>query len=280
MGILDDLREEASHKQVEQQEDIVQKEKLEHNYRMLLLPGMHQLFSYFKELTDYLSVIETPLIISHYSSRYPELGELYQTDYKLSTDKHGGIADFDKLTEITLRFYCLGQEEELLHYCDNKIAADQEKEFLSSHKIPFQYDQQLGNTKGGAVTFHITRKIPVYFKFTVDYEKSGIILEIQNHEDFEQRTQVINPDQINESYMDKLARYILRKDTEFLRMDIDDTHKENIRRNIEQQQQSHAEELKAARIKEENEQKAAQEAKVSNRVKTFFNQMMDKSVKR
>ena len=72
MGILDDLREEASHKQVEQQEDVIHKEKLEHNYRILLLPRMQQLFSYFKELTDYLSVIETPLTIPHYTSRYAE----------------------------------------------------------------------------------------------------------------------------------------------------------------------------------------------------------------
>ena len=157
MGILDDLREEASHKQVEQQEDVIHKEKLEHNYRILLIPGMQQLFSYFKELTDYLSVIETPIIIPHYTSRYAEFGELYQSDYKISTDKHGGIADFEKLTEITLRFYCLGQKEELIHYSENKMAAEQEKDFLSSHKIPFKYDQQLGSTKGGTVTFHIIR---------------------------------------------------------------------------------------------------------------------------
>lgn len=276
MGILDDLREQANESFAEQQEDTIRKDKLEHNYQILILPKMQQLFSYFKELIEYLNIIETPIIIPQYTNRYPALAELYQQDYRLSTDKHGGIANIEKLTEITLRFYCLGKEEdEFTHCAENKIEAEMDKEFLSSHKIPFHYDRHLGNTKGGAVTFYITRKIPVIFKFSVDYENSRINLTIQNHEDFEHRTQVINPEQINEPYMDKLARYILRKDHEFLRMDIDETHKEKIRQQVEAQKKHHEEELKAAHLREEYEQ-TNEKSKVKTRVKSFLNQILDK----
>lgn len=271
MGILDDLREHASQKQEQRQEDSIAKEKLEHNYQILILPKMQLLFSYFKELLDYLNIIEEPIVIPLYSKRYGQLGELYQKDYRLSSDKHGGLANFEKLTEITLRFACVGQDEdEFIHYVDNQIEAEQEKEFLSRRKIKYHYDRHIGNTKGGAVTFHITRKIPVVFKFSVDYERSQITLDIQNHEDFELRNQVINPQHIDEPFLDKLARYILRKDNEFIRMDIDETHKEKIRRQLEEQKRHHAEELKAAHIREQNEQKKVEENKFSNKIKSFI----------
>ena len=272
MGILDDLREQASQKQEEQQEDSIAKEKLEHNYQILILPKMQQLFSYFKELLDYLNIIEEPIVIPHYSKRYEQLGELQQQDYRLSSDRHGGIANFEKLTEVTLRFYCLGKEEgeEFVHYADNKVEAEQEKDFLSRRKVKYHYDRHMGNTKGGAVTFHITRKIPVIFKFSVDYDRSQIILSMQNHENFELRTQRIDPEHIDESFMDKLARYILRKDNEFLRMDIDEAHKEHIRLQLEEQKRRHAEELAAAHIREQKEQDSAEKNKLSNKFKEFI----------
>ena len=274
MGIIDDLREEVRQKQMGHQEDTVLQEQLEHNYQILILPKMQQLFSYFKELIDYLSILETPIEIAQYSNRYPLLGELYQQNYRLSTDKHGGIADFEKLTEIFLRYTCLGPgEDEFSHHVGHKIEADQEKDFLSSHNILFNYDRNLGQSKDGAVTFRITRKIPVLFKFSVDYHKSCIILKIQNHENFEQRTQIIKPDQIDEVYLDKLARYILRKDHDFLRMDIDDASKEKIRERISIQKQTHADELEAASIREQNELKKQEINKMKNKIKSFFEQI-------
>ncbi|MCW8928700.1 MAG: hypothetical protein OQL19_00495 [Gammaproteobacteria bacterium] len=276
MGILDDLREEASQKQIDLQEDTLLKEKLEHNYQILILPKMQQLFSYFKELIDYLSIIENPIEIPEYSKRYPQMGMLYQQNYRLSTDKHGGLSHYDKLTEIYLRFNCLGNddnEETFSHHIQHKVEADLEKEFLSSHKIPFNYDQSFGSNKGGAVTFQISRKIPVLFKFSVDYENSLIVLDIQNHENFEQRNIVINPNQIDEDNLDKLARYILRKDDDFLRMEIDDASKEKIREQINLQKKAHADELRAAAIREENERKKQEINNVKNKIKTFFDKI-------
>jgi hypothetical protein len=276
MGILDNLREEASQNLADQKEAALRREKLENNYQRLVLPKMQQLYTYFKELIDYLSVIEKPIAIPCYSKRYSQLGELYQQNYRLSTDKHGGIANFEKLTEITLRYHCLGKDEddnEFVHCAEHKIEADQEQIFLSEHKIPFHSDRHLGNTSKGARTFYITRKIPVAFKFTVDYEKARLNLSIINHDNFEVRTQIVNPEQINESYMDKLARYILRKDNDFIKMDIDESHKKTIRQHVENQKKAHAEELQAAYEREQNEKKIAEENKLENRIKSFFNKI-------
>jgi len=268
MGILDDLREEASHKQSNQHNDLLAQEKLEHNYQQVVLPKMQQLYSYLKELLDYLDIVKTPITIAQYSEHYPQLGELFQQDYRLNTDKHGGIAKFDKITEVNLRFTCLGQKnDEFTHIVKHKFESDQEKKFLSEHKIPFSCDRNLGTNSDDAITFRIKKKIPVFFKFSVDYEKSRIILEIRNHENFEIRTQFIDPVQIDEHYLDKLARYILRKDNDFLRIDIDDSYKDKIRENIKIQKQIHADELLAASLRE---QKEAETNSVKDKITSFF----------
>ena len=276
MGILDDLREEASQKQVDLQEDTILQEKLEHNYQTLTLPKMQQIFSYFKELIEYLRVIETPIKITQYSNHLPQMGNLYQHNYRLSTDKHGGISHYNKITEIYLRFNCLGKdgdEETFNHHIKHKIEADQEKDFLSRHKVPFTFDQNFGNTKGGAVTFHITKKIPVLFKFSVDYKKSLIIMTIENHENFEQRTIIINPNQINEHNLDILARYILKKDDDFLRIEMDEASKDKIRQQVSLQKQVYDDELEAAAVRELNEQKKEEINSVKNKIMSFFDQI-------
>lgn len=272
MGILDQLREEANKIQSKHQQDADLQKQKEHNYQFIILPKLQHLFSYFKELLDYLEIIKEPVKIDHYSDRYSHLDSLIQQNYRLSTDKHGGIANFDKLTEVNLRFNCVSEipGEEFSHYTDNKIESDLEKEFLSSHKLKFSHDQHLGNTKAGAVTFTIQKNIPVLFRFSLDFDNSRIVLNIENHENFEQRTQYIRPEQIDDNYLDKLARYILRKDVDFLRMDIDDAYREQLRQQIKEQKNKHAQELKAALEKERLEQEAAQEQSLSSRLKSII----------
>ncbi len=248
MGILDQLREEANKIQSEHQHDADLQKQKEHNYQFIILPKLQHLFSYFKELLDYLEIIKEPVKIAHYSDRYSHLGSLIQQNYRLSTDKHGGIANFDKLTEVNLRFNCVSE-----------IPGEE-----------FRHDQHLGNTKAGAVTFTIQKNIPVLFRFSLDFDNSRIVLNIENHENFEQRTQYIRPEQIDDNYLDKLARYILRKDVDFLRMDIDDAYREQLRRKIKEQKNKHAEELKAALEKERLEQEAAQEQSLSSRLKSII----------
>ncbi len=271
MGILDDLREEVSQKQVELQDEELLDEQRKHNYRVLILPKMQQLFSYFKELIEYLNLIEAPEEVAHYSRRYPQLNDLYQQKFRLSSDKHGGHADFDKLTEIYLRYVYMGQEKTyFMHLVENKVDANKEKDFLYDHKIPFDIERN-AKVEGNGVLFRIHKKIPVVFKFSVDYKDSNIILQMKNHEDFESRKQIIDPDKINEPYLDKLARYILKKDDDFFRMDIDDVSKEMIRINLDIEKQKLADELKAvALLKEEHKHQQKEKTKISHKLKTFF----------
>ncbi len=274
MGILDELREQANQKQLEQQEDTLLQEQRLHNYKTLILPKMQQIFSYFKELIDYLKIIETPIEVPHYSEHYPDMGILYQQDYRLSTDKHGGIASIEKLTDINLRFTCQGLGSDSFEYTvEYQDEADVEREFLLQHNIPFKYNHNMGNNKAGEITFHISRKIPVLFTFSVDFENSCIILEIHNHDNFESRSLTIEIEQINEDYLDKLARYILRKDHEFLRMTIDEKAKEKIRQQIRRQKQALAHELEILSSSEKTEQKKQEIDKVKNKIRGFFEQI-------
>jgi len=272
MGILDDLRDEVSQKQVALQDEERLNEQRKHNYQVLILPKMQQLFSYFKELIEYLNVIESPEEITHYSHRYPQLNDLYQQKFRLSSDKHGGHVNYDKLTEIYLRYIYLGREKTYFMYeVENKLDANKEKDFLYDHKIPFDIERNSNSHKESKIVFRITKKIPVVFRFSVDYKKSQIILQMQNHENFERRKQIIDPDKIDEPYLDKLARYILKKDDDFFHIGIDDASKEMIRIKIDIEKQKRADELKAVTLfKQQHERQEKEKTKLSYKLKTFF----------
>ena len=275
MGILDDLREEVSQKQVQLQDEERLNAHYKNNYETVIRPKMQQLFLYLKELVEYLNVIETPEKIIDYSARYPQLDDLYQQNFRLSSDKHGGYANFDTLTDIYLRYVYLGRKKIHFRYeIEHKVDADKEKDFLFNHNIPFEIERKpKSNTTN--VVFRITKKIPVVFKFSVDHKNSHIILKMKNHENFEFRTQIIDPNKINEPYLDELARYILKKDDDFFRMDIDDISKEMIRINMDIEKQKQDDKLKDAIIlKEQHEQEQKEKAKLSHKLKTFFSKKL------
>ena len=116
----------------------------------------------------------------------------------------------------------------------------------------------------------VTCKIPVIFKFSVNYHQSKITLNINNHENFEDRIQNFNPEQIDDVFMDKLARYILRKDDDFIRIDIDESYKEKIRQQIELQKKTQQEELKQAELQEELEKQKKNDKKLLHQLKSFL----------
>lgn len=82
-------------------------------------------------------------------------------------------------------------------------------------------------------TFKIKRKVPVLFKITVDYENAKIIITAHNHEDLSSFKKTYHPDSINKEFLENLAQYILRKDREFILLDISDEQKDYIRKQAE-----------------------------------------------
>lgn len=239
MGILDELKQEASEKQRQQVTQTNLEQQREARYREAILPAMQKAFLFMQELVQHLSFLEHAIVVEHYSTQYPQFGTLTQQDYKLYTDDHGGFADFERLMQITVRFFCTGHGS--FHYeLESQGRIEREVSFLSSRHLSFDWVLSGGNSAMQRARFTVMRKIPVRFKFEVDYARSMIHLMIHNHENLNAYKKTFSPEQVNDELLDEIARFMLRRDSHFICLDISPDHKQRIKHFV---QQKHQEEL-------------------------------------
>lgn len=240
MGILDQLRDEVNLKQQNEFEESGTQQQLENTYKETILPIMQKTFTFLKEVVEHLGYLEKAIEITNYSQRFPKIGLLTQQNYQISTDGYGGFADFDKLTQINVTFICAG-EGSFLYKLEGRHRIEREVAFLHSKKIPFEWNQFSNQNSTEATEFTIPRKIPVLFQFKVDIEHSKITLSINNHEDFNVYNKAFEPDEVNEALLDEVIRFMLRRDSDFIRLDINNQDKRRIQKKAEALQLQQAE---------------------------------------
>jgi hypothetical protein len=231
MGILNELRDEAERKKILEQQEVITEENLADNYQQNVLPKMQMIFNFFKEIVEHLQFIQDPIKVIEYSNKYPGLGELTQQEYKLSTDKHGGISHYNELMNINVRFYCIGDENMELEV-KSQPEIEQQINFLTAKKVPFEWSRQHNSVTGTFAKFIIEKKIPVKINFQVDYSNSRINLEISNHHNFGHIKRTYMPDEINDAFLDQLAKFLLRKDNDFIEIEMTEQDREALRENL------------------------------------------------
>jgi len=189
MGILNELRDEAERKKIIDQQQVISAEQLAENYQQNILPKMQLIFDFFKEIVEHLQFIKDPIKVIDYSKKYPELGELIQQDYKLSTDKHGGISHYHDLKDIKVRFYCVGEGSMELAV-KSQAEIEQQVNYLTAKK------------------------------------------EIFNHHNFGHIKRNYNPEEINDAFLDQVAKFLLRKDNDFIEIEMTEQEREALRENL------------------------------------------------
>lgn len=217
MGILDQLKQEAAQKKQQAQTQVNLQKQRDDYYRMAILPAMQKAFHFMKELVEHLNFLEHAIEVQEYSSRYPQFGLLKQQNYKIFTDNYGGFADLERLVQINVCFFCVGSGS-FSYNLDGQSRIEREVAFLTSRNVNFDWKLLDGRSAIPSACFTITRKIPVRFKFAVDYEQSKIQLLINNHHDFNDYKKIFAPEQINDELLDEVARFMLRKESELIRL--------------------------------------------------------------
>jgi hypothetical protein len=255
MGILDQLRDEANVKQESEFQELNTQQLLEAAYQENILPRMQKTFTFFKEVVEHLAYLEQAIKIADYSQRFPEIGALTQEDYQINTDGYGGFADFDNIKQINVNFVCAGQGS-FSYRLEGRNRIESEVSFLHSKNVPFDWNQFVDKNGVEAAQFTITRKIPVRFRFEADIENSKIKLLINNHEDFSVYNKLFEPDEINEALLDEVIRFMLRKDSDFIRLDINNQDKQRIKKKAEALQIQQAQWLEEIHIEEQHEREA------------------------
>jgi hypothetical protein len=199
---------------------------------------MQSIFVFMKEMVEHLTYLEQAIFIDDYSSKYPQLGRLIQTGYKLNTDGIIGYVNPDKLMQVNVNFFCLN-EGEFTYHLQGRSLIEQEVAFLSAHKVPFEWKYFQGIGMAQNAKFTVTRKIPVRFKFEVDYAASNIKILINNHENFGVYKKSFAPEEVDDDLLDEVARFMLRIDSDFIRLEITSEHKKIIRSKLEETQREY-----------------------------------------
>jgi len=242
MGILDQLRDEAKQKKQHQTVEKSRELHLETAYKARILPKMQLAFHYLQEIVEHLNFVDTQVLLEEYSPRYPQFGPLIQQNYKINTDGFGGYADFGHLMEINLTFFAVG-EGAFSYKLQGRNRIEEEISFLHSKNIHFEWKHQAGKQNSYHAVFTITRKIPMRFRFEVDYEQTKIKLIINNHENLLTYRKSFQPEQVDNDLLDEVSRYLLRKDCDFIRLDISKKHKESLHNKLDDVQKDKQEGL-------------------------------------
>jgi hypothetical protein len=238
MGVLEQLRGQVHGKQDDELGQRHIEQELAARYKDAILPKMQSIFVFMKEMVQHLTYLEQSIFVDDYSSKYPQLGRLIQTDYKINTDGILGYVDLGKLMQINVSFFCLN-EGAFNYNLQGKSLIEQEVAFLSAHKVPFEWKYFQGVGAAQNASFIVTRKIPVRFKFEVDYAASDIKILINNHENFGVYNKSFKPEQIDDDLLDEVARFMLRQDSDFIRLEISSEHRNRIRRKLEETRQEY-----------------------------------------
>ncbi|MGJ0490473.1 hypothetical protein [Methylobacter sp.] len=246
MGVLEQLRDQVNRKQDDALDQQNIEQELAARYKESILPKMQSIFVFMKEMVEHLTYLEQAVFIDDYSSKYPQFGRLIQTDYKINTDGIIGYVDPSKLMQVNVNFFCLN-EGVFTYHLQGKSLIEQEIAFLSAHKVPFEWKYFQGIAIAQNAKFTVARKVPVRFKFEVDYAASNINILINNHENFGVYKKSFAPEEVDDGLLDEVARFMLRIDSDFIRLEITSEHKRIIRSKLEETQREYEEWLSLVR---------------------------------
>jgi hypothetical protein len=261
MGVLDQLRNERISKEKHESVAADVQQHLEGEYKAKILPKMQKIYQDLKEVVEHLSYLEKAIEITDYCQRFPQMGTLSQTDYKINTDGYGGLADFNRIMQVNVLFNCIGAGS-FSYEVEGRSKIEQEIAFLNSKNLPLKWNQFINSRGVEAAAFNITRKVPVRFKFEVDYNESKIRLLIHNHENFNVYKKNFEPEAVTDSLLDEVIRFMLRQDSDFIQLDINNQDKQRIQRKAEEEQQQRAKWLEEIKIEEAKEKEEEEKQNV------------------
>lgn len=276
MSILDELRQKADQKKAEQLQQVSTRRNLEGVYKSVLLPKMQYFFDGLNETVKHLNFLEELILINNYSSRYPQFGELSQKNYKINTDGYSGFADYNRLMQINVSFFCEA-EGDFTYSLQSKRLIESEVAFLHARRLAFTWKNQSAATSVESASFTLQRKIPVSFKIKIDYNLSTLKVTINNHENLEFFSKSFSPEELDDDLLDALISYLIRRDNRLVRLDISDMHKAVIQSNLASYQQEQADLLAKIRYEENNAPLNKELFKIANPVKAIFSKYSRKN---
>ena len=255
MGILDDLKTQSEVQKAGEAEEKQRQADLLKFYQDNLHPKMLQLYTFLNEFIEHLNYIKLDTKVNYPVLPDGSMKEFAQGDYKVTIDSA------TEVKEINLRFYC-DLEEPLIIELENSERIQRYTDVLHSYRIEFdRTDNKNSNYELVSSKFKVIGPIPVNVILQGDVATSSIHLILNNFEKPGVSKHTFKERHITDEFIDELGKFILRQNPEFLKLDIEDNHKEQIRQHIEADIKQRQQELNDAEALLKSEEEKISEKK-------------------
>ena len=227
MGILDDLKNQSDIQKSGEASEAQRQAELLKYYQENLHPKMLQIYAFLNEFIEHLNYIKTETDVNYPVKSDGSMQLFKQSDYKVTIDSA------TEIKEINLRFYCK-LEEPVVIELENSERIQRFADVLHSYRIDFdRTDNKDSNYELISAKFKVNGPVPVNVILHGDIETSSIHLLLNNFEKPGASKHTYKERHITDEFIDGLGKFILRQNPMFLKLDIEDGHKEQIRQNIQ-----------------------------------------------
>jgi len=240
MGILDDLKNQAEDKKAKEEQEKRRQIELHQYYQKNIHPKMLQLYTFLNEFIEHLNYIKNITKVSYPIAPDGSLVEFEQSDYKITIDSTKAITDMNLRFDCTLSeilVYEIENSERILSYTD----------VLHSYRIDFdRVDVKDNNYDLIRAKFKIKGPISVNIILQADIQTSSINMLLNNFDKPGSSKHIYKERHITEEFIDDFGKFILRQNPMFLKLDIAEEHKEQIREKIQEDLKLRQQELEEA----------------------------------
>ena len=230
MGILTDLKKEAEALQQMRKLQSLAQEKKEQSVRETLSPSLCAMREYLKDLVEQLGVVDTATFASLPFKDFGQLSNLKQEDYELVSE---GV---DTPTSVSLYFTLRSNEQ----YQFDIPAPDNLQQKLEEFKafgIKIRHAELVKTKQNGQrARIVLNGYVPVEITFKPDYDAGVIALAIRNFDQLGTRRYKLNPEQIDDEFLDEFSKYLLRMDNKFLKHEVSTAYRKRLRQRIADEQ--------------------------------------------
>lgn len=266
MGLLDDLKNQAENLQAKEQAGEGGSGQKTDFYNNQIHPRMVEIFGFLKELTKNLNIIKPETIIEYPILPGGQKQTFRQGEYKVEVDNH------QQIKEVKLSFKA-ELEKPITLRVKGEDNVKKQTELLASYKIlTHRKDFKDNNYKHTHSDFIIEGPVNITVQFVGDVEASSLQLYLSNFETPGVVKRNLDIKNINQEFLDKFGRYILREDNKLFSLDISEKDKQAIREMVEKERAKREQEI----AEMERQAREEEEKQKSNRgLRKFFNKDKD-----
>ena len=230
MSYLDQLRQTVKQNKLEEIQKQAQLEQQQQKFYTEVTPVLKQMYSYFAEIIQYINYIQPEVTIHYQLKGCGALEDLSPKNYRLVTYRDLEVLkqknytakpniDNEFLTQsgsFMLTYECRGQRQ-IYFEKYKRLEMNLQKEYFFKHNINFNCEEQTDlQHKFIRAAFTVKPLIRVEFRFLGNLDQGSIDLVETNFKQLGEQVYTLNPQEINEGFLDELAKYLTYQPTELV----------------------------------------------------------------